>query len=828
MKNDLKKKSFRSKHSIVQIDGPTDIFQTESGAEVPWAGHAREARVQGSAQSRSSTPTERMGAMKGEMKQSWPSRKATGLCILLLAAACTQRGQARVTKIVIDPQKSASRVAGGKPFGAAGPYEKIQGKAYGELDPRDRHNAIIQDIQLAPRNVRGMVEYVATFTLLKPVDMTKSSGIMLYDVVNRGASILAERLESGDVFLSSGWQGDLSFGGKSVYGTDAETVTVPIARNADGSSIEGQILARFSNMASGLDTLPLASAASYATSGAPPLPVDTDTSHAKLTSRLYESVNGASGPVTAISGDDWAWADCSNTPFPGTSNPRMICLRHGFDSKQLYQLEYRGKDPLVLGVGLAAIRDVVSFFRNAKQDDAGWQNPIAGRVSHVIGQGASQSGNTIRTFLNLGFNEDETGKRVWDGAMPMIAARQSPINYRFAIPGGASGLYELGSDGVVWWSDWPDPVRAHPTGGLLDRCNATRTCPKIVEVLGSSEFWSLRASPDFAGTDGKIDIPLPENVRRYYVASTQHGGGVGGFRLVPFSQREWNTEQMRQFMKMQERAAPASAKTPPAAQSAAAPPSAKPKTPPVQNPIVAMPCMLPYNPNPMNEINRALLVALEAWVVKGIDPPPSVYPKLADGTLVPATAAAMGFPVLPGMPIPDGIANPLLVYELGDRFNANDLSGIPASQPVAIGAVIPPVVPRVDEDGNEVGGIHTVLQEAALGTYLGWNITESGYFKGQYCSLWGSYIPFSTTKPERLASHDTRLSIEERYGTQRGYMCVVRHAAKRLVEQRFLLQEDADALIAQAMASGVLPSDETSSEEGRKIADARCRNLPPE
>jgi len=599
-------------------------------------------------------------------------------------------------------------------------------------------------------------------------------------------------------------------------------VMVPTAKNADGSSITGPILARFSNMTPGLSTLPLASATGYATSGAPPLPVDTDTTHAKLTSRPYESVSGVSSPVSTIPSGDWAWADCSSTPFPGTPDSRMICLRHGFDSNQLYQLEYRGKDPLVLGVGLAAIRDIVSFFRYAKQDDAGWQNPLAARVDHVIGQGASQSGNTIRTFLNLGFNEDESGKMVWDGAMPMIAARQNPINYRFAIPGGASGLYELGSDGVLWWSDWPDKVRNHSTGGLLDRCNATHTCPKIVEVLGSSEFWSLRASPDFVGTDGEKDIPLPDNVRRYYVASTQHGGGVGGFRLIPLEQREWNMEQMRQYRKMLEQAVPASAKAPSVAQSAAVSSAAKPNTPPVQNPIVAMPCMLPYNPNPMNEINRALLAALEAWVAKGTDPPPSVYPTLTAGTLAHATAAAMRFPVLPDMPVPDGIANPLLTYELGEKFNYNDLSGSVASQPVPISAVIPPVVPRVDEDGNEIGGIHTVLQQAALGTYLGWNITAAGYFKGQYCSLWGSYIPFAATKPERLARHDTRLSIEERYGTQRGYMCVVRDAAKRLVQQRFLLQEDADELIAQAMASKALPSDGASSDEEQRIADARC------
>ncbi len=734
---------------------------------------------------------DRMDAMRNSAKLSRPGHRSAWLPIALTAVSCAQLVQARVTKVTIDQSKGTSLVADGRSLGTVGPYEKIQGKVYGELDPRDRRNAIIQDIQLAPLNSRGMVEYVATFTLFEPVEMAKSSATMLYEVVNRGASITPKSFESGDIFLTSGWQGDLPFGGKSIYGTEGETILVPVAKNADGSSITGPILARFSNMAPGLSTLPLAVATGYATSGAPPLPVDLDTAHAKLTSRSYESVAGVSSPVTTISADDWAWADCAKTPFPGTPDPKKICLRNGFDPNLLYQLEYRGKDPLVLGVGLAAIRDIVSFFRYARKDDAGWQNPLAGRVAHVIGQGASQAGNTIRTFLNLGFNEDESGRIVWDGAMPVIAARQNPINYRFAIPGGASNLYELGSDGVVWWSDWPDPVRSHPTGGLLGRCKATHTCPKIVEVLGSSEFWSLRASPDFVGTDGKRDIPLPDNVRRYYVASTQHGGGGGGFRLTP---PERNNTQQR---------------------------------PSTQNPIVAMPCVLPTNPNPMNEINRALLAALKGWVSEGIEPPPSTYPKLADGMLVPATAAVMGFPTLPGVPVPDGIANPLLVYDLGDGFHYNDLSGVVANEPGPIRGVIQPVVPRVDADGNEVGGIHSVLQQAALGTYLGWNITGSGYMKGEYCSLSGSYIPFSSTKTERLAVHDSRLSLEERYGTQRGYMCVVRSAADDLVKHGFLLRADADALMSQAEAGNVLPVDSASSREDQGIADMKCKSAHP-
>jgi hypothetical protein len=179
------------------------------------------------------------------------------------------------------------------------------------------------------------------------------------------------------------------------------------------------------------------------------------------------------------------------------------------------------------------------------------------------------------------------------------------------------------------------------------------------------------------------------------------------------------------------------------------------------------------------------------------------------------------------LPSPDAIANPLLVYDLGDRFRANDLSGIVTYRPSAIKLVVPATVPRVDADGNEVGGIHTVLQQAALGTYLGWNVTASGFNKGQYCSFQGSYVPFAKTKAERLATADTRLSLEERYGSQRGYACVAKRAAEDLQKRGLLLPEDAKATIEQAALSAVLPEDASVNDMDRKIADNVCKGSHP-
>src|SRR5947209_144735 len=243
-------------------------------------------------------------------------------------------------------------------------YEMVRGKIYGELNPRDRRNAIIQDINLAPQNKRGRVEYVATFTLYRPAARAKSSGVLVYEVVNRGASLARRDYSTGDIFLQSGWQGDIPFGGKSISGTHGETIQIPTAHNSDGSPVTGPVLARFSNVRAGTNTLPVRAASGYASSGMPPLPIRTDTSQSTLTTHTYEDVRGAVAGVTIVAPQDWAWADCSESPFPGKPDATKICVRGGFRPDLLYQLQYTARDPLVLGVGLAAVRDIVSFFRN--------------------------------------------------------------------------------------------------------------------------------------------------------------------------------------------------------------------------------------------------------------------------------------------------------------------------------------------------------------------------------------------------------------------------------------------------------------------------------
>ena len=684
-------------------------------------------------------------------------------CARILSAAvagafvCISPCAAQVTRIVID--SVVSPAFGGASYGTAGQYQTMAGRALGELDPKDPRNAIITDIQLAPKNARGKVEYTATFFLVKPIDMTRSSHLLWHDVPNRGGRItinVAER-NAGDIGLSSGWQGDQA--GGTVPGPGREYAIVPRATQPDGSPLTGRIAARIVN-ASGPASQPL-----YVYANPMPYrPQTLDTRQASLTTHASETIDGKIGATATIPSGDWAWARCTpEQPFPGAPDSTQICVKRGFDASLLYQVEFTARDPFVLGIGFAAFRDVASFFKNKARDDAGTPNSIASGVRWVASRGVSQSGNFLRAFLQLGFNQDLDGKQVADGSWVIIAGRRVSLNTRFARPDGALNLYEPGSEGPQWWGPWPDVARGLPTSGILDRCTKTHTCPKVFEHFGAAEVWGLKLSPEWVGTAADKDIPLPSNVRRYYLPGTAHGGGPGGFTAAPAAQ----------------------ASCPGYGYGSG---------------------ILAANPVPHTQTVNALRVHFRDWVMKDIPPPPSRWPMLADGTLVDATKEAMGFPAIPGLPpgAPTGLINPLIDYDWGAGFDRVDGSGVPSRIPPAIRRVFAMKAPRVDADGNELGGVPLVLHDAPLGTYVGWNIAAEGFFKGRICSFAAGMIAFAKTRAERIASGDPRLSLEERYRDHDGYVQAVRKAAANAVTQGFLLQADADALIAAAAASDVL------------------------
>ena len=711
---------------------------------------------------------------------------ASALAIGLLWLGLSEPTAARVTKIVIDDRQPLASQAG---------WVQIAGRAFGELDPSHPLNAIIQDIQMV-KDDDGKVRYVASFVLTLPEDLSKASGMMWHDVPNRGTSITIGARERGfgDIGLASAWQGDNSginaTSGTTVRPTHTASgrhwLQVPVARNEDGSPVTGNIFARIVNR-SGLGAQPLLVQANPL----PYMPASVDTALATLVSRDGETMEGSVIGERPITPEDWKFCGGGTfaAPLPLTSIPVQICLKNGFDPTKLYQVVYTAKDPYVLGSGFAAWRDVGSFFKNQNADDFGTANPVAGAIRWSVARGSSQSGNFLRGWLHLGFNQDEKGRMVHDGLWPIIAGRRVALNFRWAQPDGVLELYQAGSEGPQWWDPAPDPVRGLPVNGILARCTQNETCPKVIEHFGSAEVWALKLTPAWVGMGADLDIPLPANVRRYYIPSTTHGGTTV--------------------------AAPNSAFNASLQGSLLPPPSC-----PGNNYGTGI---LASNPLPHSDTVGALIVHFRNWVIGSIPPPPSRYPTLQAGNLVEPLKEAMGFPTIPvsvaasgwRTTVPErGFINPVLDYDWGPDFDPIDASGVPTLIPPPIKQVIKMLVPRVNADGNEQGGVPLVLHEAPLGTYLGWNITDGRsspplsqyrpFHKDQNCSYTGGMIPFAKTKAERTASGDPRLSLEERYQDHSGYVEAVRQAAENTIAAGFLLRADANILIAQAEASNVL------------------------
>jgi hypothetical protein len=629
--------------------------------------------------------------------------------------------------------------AGGVAFGDAGPYEQITARATGEVDPKAPQNAIIQDIALAPRNANDMVEYSTDVVIVRPVHPEQGAHALLLDVLNRGDQKVFNAFNlglPGDGFLQrrgisvvlAGWQ-------PGPLGPGRLTITVPVARHPDGSSITGQVRMEY-DPARNSPSLPIDTRGSSSYEPASP-----DTSRATLTMRVHEG-----DPRVAIPPDQWAFADCTKTPFPGVPSARNICPKNGFDTNHIYELVYEAKDPLVDGLAFAAVRDLIAFLHHAQSG-----NPLAGDIKTTLLFGHSQAGRMARSFLELGFNRDEDGRIVFDGMNPHVAPTRMNLNTRFAQPGRDSGLEHvehayIGTEPPYAWSAQPDPLTGHDES-LLDRCQATKTCPKIFQTVTDTEYWQRGMSLATGSMDGKTDLKIPGNVRIYDFGDASHI----------------------------DEAVDATA---------------------------TRVCKFADNPNAQNYEMRALLVSLLDWVAGGKAPPPSRYPTYRAGMLVSPDPKAIGFPKIPGVNFA-GLYNARTLYDRGPQFNSRDESGIALEPPKPL-RQLPVRVPKVDRDGNSLGGLPTVTHAVPLGTYMGWNLRAADFGEDDLCDNTGSFIPFAKTRAEREKTGDPRLSLEERYKTHDGYVAAVAKAAKKLVAARLLLPEDADRSIAAAKASDVL------------------------
>ena len=735
---------------------------------------------------------------------------------LAVSLAWAPGSEARVTRVVIDSTTTLAN-----PAVPGNGYEQLTGRAFGELDPNDPHNALITDLQLAPRNADGNVGYVATFRIRKPLDMSTASGVMWHDVPNRGGDVglPGDSFGAGDVQLLSGWQGD-NAGGTRIpanatclppYGGGCAAPAFAnhyvVTPKLVGTT--GKVLARIINRGGAAAPLNVMG------NPVPYFPAHpADNSDATLVEHLGETINGVITEGATIPNSDWKFCGGGtfDAPAPLTSLPVQVCLKNGFNPAKLYQLVYTATDPYVLGAGTAAFRDVGSFFKYASAADG---NPLAGKIQWEIIRGVSQSGNFTRHFIFLGMNEDEAGRIVHEGAWPLIAGRRVANNSRWGQPDGVLELYQMGSEGPQWWHSFPDRVRNLHPGGILDRCNVTNTCPKIVETFGGAEVFALKMTPSWVGTDPKNDIPLPQNVRRYYLPSSTHGGGNGAMDEAPADAgvncpgNNWGRGTLR------------------------------------------------ANPVPSTALVNRMRLALRDWVMNGTQPPPSRWPLMsgakAQRTLVDDNKAAMGFPSnVPGIPdsifLPENFAFPILDYDWGPDFDEFNATGVPTNMPPPILSVVKTMVPAVDADGNELGGVPTVLRDAPLGSYFGWNITAGPgsaqydgrpFHAGQVCNYIGGMVPFAKTKAQRVANGDPRLSLEERYGTHAGYVAAVKTAADNAACQGYLVAGPAAAAMgakcaAPSLAPGVnddwasLVNQATASNVCNQPGDSgKCNPLAP-
>jgi hypothetical protein len=653
-----------------------------------------------------------------------------GVLVSTLALALTSSlAEARVVRLRIERREA---VLNGRPFGAAGPYEKLVGKVDFALDPNLPRNGDIVDLKLAPRDARGEVESSADFYMLKPVDPRRGNGRLFYEVGNRGGkSLLATfqkaagsadpttdpefgdgaLMRQGFTLLWMGWQWDVP----ERPGT--MRMEMPIATE-NGRRITGLVRGNFI-LNERASTAPVADRNHKAYP-----PIDPGSADNVMTVRDDPVAKGEPIPRAR-----WRFVDAGTVALDG-----------GFQPGRIYDVVYRSADPRVVGCGLAGTRDLVSFMKY----DTSPENPMPG-IRHALGWGVSQSGRFLRHFLYQGFNEDEQGRRVFDGVFDQVGgAGRGSFNHRF----GQASRDALQFFNILFPVDlfpFTDGPETDPEGGasdsLLGRAERTGTAPKVFHLLTNSEYFNRSGSLVHTDPTATKDADLPPNTRIYMIASAPHGPG-------PF--------------------------------------------PPASNAGGGMVGRAALNPLNYSPAVRALFRALDRWVVDEVAPPASTYPRIADGTLTAPDRA--GWPAVPGYQLPQ---QPLRAFHL--NFGADWSKGIVSVEPPEVGKPFVVRVPAVDADGNVRAGIRLPDIAVPLATQAGWNYRDTSIgAPDRLAGEIGSYIPFARTKADRERASDPRPSIEERYRNRDEYVGRFAASALGLVERGYLLPEDVADLLRHA------------------------------
>jgi hypothetical protein len=653
------------------------------------------------------------------------------LILAMLSSACAH---AEVSRIAI---RDVAPAFGGRSFGKVGEYERITAIAHFRVDPSHPLNADITYIRNAPRSADDHVEFDSDVVIYRPKNSQQASGRLIYEPVNRGTSLLfgtfnnantrdASKpeaagdgwlMERGHTIVISGWQADYPVAASSAMnialasrlirapGSSALGARLPIAKRSDGGDVVGLTREQLSESGTGPTFV--------ANLAYPAASLDQAT---KLTVREKDEDPRLTPPGLSWKLiDPWRVEITKPTDQPPTAGA-------------IYEFVYTAKDPIVYGLGLASMRDLVSFLRY----ESGASNPLAANgtstIRSALGFGASQTGRTMKELVHE-FNEDERGRIVFDGVQINISgAGKNAVDSPFSRPGqkdaqhGPSRL--RGDEFPFSYAVTYDPL-SRRTDGVLARCQGTNTCPKIMHVDSENELWH-GGTLTYVDANSK-DLPIPSNVRVFAFAGTEHS---------------------------------ASATT--------APPICQ----------VTESAAIDWRP-----MNRALFAALEEWVA-GRAPPSSRFPSMSNGQLATAEQTSVGFPKIPGIKY-SGVLDARYVLDFSE-------------EPPFAGSPYPRLAPKVDADGTMIGGVRHPFVAAPLATHTGWNLRRAGFGEDELCVASGMRIPFARTKAEREAKGDPRLAIEERYGSERDYVDAVKAAAEKLVRDRLLLRQDANAIIVQA------------------------------
>jgi len=602
--------------------------------------------------------------------------------LVLAALFFATSASARVDHIDIT---SRTDYLGGKSFGLAGAYERIQGRAYFAVDPSNAHDRAIVDIDKAPRNAKGEVEFSADVDILQPKDAGRGNGTLFVNVPNRGGRFFIREqnvdeyyLRQGYTLAEMGWQFDIRPDPRLLR------LYAPVVKG-----VTGRVRADFI--------------------------VPEKVFEHPLGHLLSGTIGGTGYPVANILAKD-AVLTARKAPLADRNvitrsrwrftNDQTVHLDDGFQPGNIYEVIYTASDPAVVGCGLAAVRDLAAY---AKHDPKALVH-----AQRAYAMGISQTGRFLRHLVWQGFNADEDGRQVFDALLVYVAgAGRGSFNHRFAQPSrDAQPLSPLFYPTDVFpFTDNPetDP-RTGVTTGLLDRARAEQVVPKIFYVNTEYEYWSRGASLIHTTPDGKFDVPIPADVRIYFVADVAHIGGA--FPPAPANERSILGQQLA-------------------------------------------------NPLRIEQLRHGFSAALDAWVRDGVAPPESRYPKLMLNTLVPVAGLAVK--------TMHGVAIPPTNYEVyRTDFGADWPRGI-VTEPPRVDGAYPTLVPQINADGLDLAGVHLPEIDAPLATYTGWNLRDASIgFPDARASFVGSYIPWPKAEAiERYHNRDEYLGAFTRAALER-------------------------------------------------------------